>query len=177
MADPLTALLPTGLLAAARGVEAWSFSFPFLTSPVPPTPVPQLVSKTFRELADLVLQERFTARWGVAGVSEPPPAAPAYAATRPSFVLCHALRGRESLAALAVRYGADTVALKRLNNLLSDGALLSRCGTVDRAGGGGSAVPHTMLNTRLLPPPQDAPVCASGPRSSCRQQASRICTR
>lgn len=63
----------------------------------------------------------------MAGVAGPPPAAPAYAAARPaSFVLCHRLAGKESLASLAVRYGCDTVELKRLNNLLSDNALACR---------------------------------------------------
>ena len=74
-----------------------------------------------------MLQERFVAAWRVAGVAAPPPAAPAYAAARASsFVLCHALQGRDTLAALAVRHGTDVTALKRLNNLLSDGALASR---------------------------------------------------
>lgn len=78
---------------------------------------------------DIVLAERFCARWRVAGIAAPPPAAPAYAAARPaSFVLCHRLASKESLASLAVRYGCDTVQLKRLNNLLSDNALACRWG-------------------------------------------------
>ncbi len=85
-----------------------------------------------------MLAERFCARWRVAGVAAPPPAAPAYAAARPaSFVLCHRLAGKESLASLAVRYGCDTVELKRLNNLLSDNALACRwAGGAGRGGGG-----------------------------------------
>lgn len=83
-----------------------------------------------RGLADLVLEEAFKQRWGVTAVASPPPAAPMYAAARPAaFVLCHQLTGRgDTLASLAVRHGTNVVELKRLNNLMSDGALASRCG-------------------------------------------------
>lgn len=87
----------------------------------------RLVSRRVKELADIVLQEGFKARWGVLAVEQPPSAAPLYAAARPaSFVLCHRLQPRESLAGLAVRHGTDVEALKRLNNLMSEGALGSR---------------------------------------------------
>lgn len=77
----------------------------------------------------MVLEEAFKQRWGVTAVASPPPAAPMYASARPAaFVLCHQLAGRgDTLASLAVRHGTDVVELKRLNNLMSDGALASRC--------------------------------------------------
>ncbi|EFN56056.1 hypothetical protein CHLNCDRAFT_52157 [Chlorella variabilis] len=85
------------------------------------------VSSRVRKLADIVLEEKFRRRWGVREVAAPPPASPAFAATRASsFVLCHRLEGKETLAAVAVRHGCDVVALKRINNLLSDHAMYSR---------------------------------------------------
>lgn len=105
-------------------------------APPPPSPLllpavsPQLVSRRLRDLADLVLEEAFKQRWGVAAVVAAPPAAPMYASARhAAFVLCHQLVGRgDTLASLAVRHGTDVVELKRLNNLTTDGALASRCG-------------------------------------------------
>ncbi len=89
----------------------------------------QAVSSRVRALADIVLEENFKKRWGVIQVAAPPASATAYPATRAaSFVRCHRLEGKESsLAALAVKHGCDVVALKRLNNLLSDHAMFSRC--------------------------------------------------
>lgn len=88
----------------------------------------RLVSRRLRDLADLVLEEAFKQRWGVAAVVAAPPAAPMYASARhAAFVLCHQLVGRgDTLASLAVRHGTDVVELKRLNNLTTDGALASR---------------------------------------------------
>ncbi|KAL4457904.1 hypothetical protein ABPG75_012769 [Micractinium tetrahymenae] len=88
----------------------------------------RLVSRQLRDLADLVLEEAFKQRWGVTAVVTPPPSAPMYAAARPAaFVLCHRLSGRgDTLCSLALRHGTDVVELKRLNNLISDGALASR---------------------------------------------------
>ena len=87
----------------------------------------QAVSKHVRDLADLVLEEQFKARWGVAAIVAPPVAPPAFAAARPQFVLAHRLAGKESLPGLAVRYGTDVTFIKRLNNLLSDHAVQCRC--------------------------------------------------
>lgn len=130
-----------------------------------------MVSKRVRDLADVVLHERFVSRWSIKEVVAPPAAAPAFAAARPAaFVLCHKLRGKESLASLAVKYGTDVVALKRLNNMLSDGALFSRWTArrvVCLAGslwGSWCPVAHQgSPHCRL----QGAPVCAGG-RCGCR---------
>ena len=86
----------------------------------------QTASRKLRDLADVVLAERFVPRWGVAGVAAPPAAAPAFAAASPVFVQRHQLAGRESLAALAVRYGTRVNELKRINNLLTESGVASR---------------------------------------------------
>jgi LysM repeat protein len=87
----------------------------------------RLVSTRLRSLADVALEEGFMARWRVSGIVVPPPVAPGYAAAWPgAFAQLHRLQSKESLAAVAVRYQSDVVALKRWNNLLSDSALASR---------------------------------------------------
>lgn len=69
-------------------------------------------SKDLRDLADSVLEDRFKARWGITQVVEPPPAAPAFVAVRAAaFVACHAVQGKDSLAALAVRHNTDVPTL------------------------------------------------------------------
>lgn len=118
-----------------------------------------------------MLEESFRRRWGVAEVAPPPPAAPAYAAVRAqSWVLAHRLEGRDSLAALAVRYGTDTTQLKRLNNLMSEHALAARwagAGARPSAVGGGQrweglaagpaftqgSRPHQLYCAAALPTP------------------------
>lgn len=154
----------------------------------PPLPC-RSVSKRLRDLVDVVLEERFLAKWGLAGVAAPPPAAPAYAAARPAaFVLCVALRGRESLAALAVRHGTDVTALKRLNNLLSDNALQSRWAYQCRELCVGSWRPVALRRCECpvlpnalpsgAPFPQDTSVRAhSRRRGVCGGQARRLCAR
>lgn len=135
-----------------------------------------------RKLADIVLEEKFRRRWGVREVAAPPPASPAFAATRASsFVLCHRLEGKETLAAVAVRHGCDVVALKRINNLLSDHAMYSRwgCGGLAQAAAPRSpSCPVRPLRParNSLPcrhPVQEPPVCAGARCGGCGRGTAR----
>lgn len=69
----------------------------------------------------------FVARYRLAGIAQPPPSPLDYARVRTdAFALYHPLRGRDSLAAIAVRYGADLPMLRRVNNVMSDHSLACR---------------------------------------------------
>lgn len=87
----------------------------------------QAVSRRFRALSDAAQESSFVARYSLAGVAQPPPNLLDYARVRAeAFALCHPLHGKDSLAAIAVRYGADPAALRRVNNVISEHALACR---------------------------------------------------
>ena len=72
-------------------------------------------------------EEVFRRFWGLQDVLNKPRKCSTYVtADLASFVRQHKCRRWETLASVAVQYNSDVVALRRLNNLMSDNALRSR---------------------------------------------------
>ena len=72
-------------------------------------------------------EEIFRRFWGLRNVLNRPRRSATYlAAELAQFVRQHKCRRWETLASVAVQYGSDVAALRRLNNLMSDDALRSR---------------------------------------------------
>ena len=72
-------------------------------------------------------EEIFRRFWGLRDVLNRPRRSATYlSAELAQFVRQHKCRRWETLASVAVQYGSDVAALRRLNNLMSDDALRSR---------------------------------------------------
>lgn len=72
-------------------------------------------------------EEIFRRLWGLRDVLNRPRRRATYlSAELAQFVRQHKCRRWETLASVAVQYGSDVAALRRLNNLMSDDALRSR---------------------------------------------------
>lgn len=98
----------------------------------------QMTQRRLKQVVDGVCRARFLARWGLAEVREAPRSAPLYLAARPRhFALRHELGPRDSLAAVALRYGCDPVVLRRRNYLMDDmGVACRTCLFVPSESGG-----------------------------------------
>ncbi len=79
------------------------------------------------ECALAAQEEIFRRFWGLHDVLNKPKKRSTYlSADLTQFVRQHKCRRWETLASVAVQHGSDVVALRRLNNLMSDNALRSR---------------------------------------------------
>eukprot|EP00887_Chlorella_sp_A99_P001447 scaffold8.g1447.t1 len=128
----------------------------------------RLVGKAWRELCDVLLEEKFVERFSLASVALQPPTPVHYAAAAPChFALCHKLKKGETLAMLALRYQARRDGTEWMGCC---GARM--CGSSSRQGG--SRQQSSRRDAGAPPPPHAPPPHTSPAAQTMPSELKRL---